>query len=56
MKFRLPAMALLAIVFAFPATAQTDLATLARGSGTPGIPGLKIVWLAPWGEVAKAHP
>ena len=29
---------------------------LARASGTPDIPGLKIVWLAPWGDVAKAHP
>ena len=25
-------------------------------SGTPEIPGLKMVWLAPWGDVAKAHP
>src|ERR1700752_3781192 len=56
MRFVLPAMALLAIAFSFPATAQTDLATLARASGTPDIPGLKIVWLAPWGDVAKAHP
>ena len=57
MKFRLPAMALLAIAFSFPAAAQSpDLATLARTSGTPDIPGLKIVWLAPWGDVAKAHP
>ena len=33
-----------------------DLATLARASGTPEIPGLKIVWLSPWGDVAKANP
>src|SRR3981189_3944598 len=39
-----------------PASAQTpDLATSARASGTPEIPGLKMVWLAPWGEVSKAH-
>src|SRR3978361_1777014 len=39
------------------AAAQTpDLAVIARGSGTPEIPGLKLVWLAPWGDVAKAHP
>ena len=56
MKFRLPTMALLAVVFSFPAMAQTDLATLARAPGTPEIPGLKIVWLAPWGDVARAHP
>src|SRR3954469_12641275 len=57
MKFRLPALALLAIAFVFPATAQTpDLATLARSAGTPEIPGLKIVCLPPWGDVAKAHP
>ena len=56
MKFGLPAMAFLAIVFSFPATAESDLATLARAAGTPEIPGLKIVWLASWGDVAKAHP
>lgn len=33
---------------------STDLATIARGSGTPEIPGLKIVWLAPWGDYRKA--
>ena len=56
MRIRLPTMALLAVVLAFPATAQADLAALARASGTPEIPGLKIVWLAPWGDVSKAHP
>jgi len=40
-----------------PASAGApDLAAIARSSGTPEIPGLKMVWLAPWGEVAKAHP
>jgi N-acetylmuramoyl-L-alanine amidase len=46
-------------VLAFPVSisAQTpDLATIARASGTPDIPGLKMVWLAPWGELSKAHP
>jgi hypothetical protein len=39
-----------------PALAETaDFATLARASGTPEIPGLKIVWLAPWGDVSKAN-
>ena len=39
-----------------PALAESaDLATLARASGTPEIPGLKIVWLAPWGDVSKAN-
>src|SRR3954468_1980726 len=33
-----------------------DLATLSRASGTPEISGLKIVWLSPWGDVAKANP
>ena len=38
------------------ASAQTpELATVARLSGTPEIPGLKMVWLAPWGELKKAH-
>ena len=56
MKRHLHALALLAIVLASPAAAQSpDLATLARTAGTPEIPGLKIVWLAPWGDVARAH-
>jgi hypothetical protein len=57
MKLRfLLAMALCAALSA-PAPAQTpDLAGIARASGTPEIPGLKMVWLAPWGDVAKAHP
>src|SRR3974390_3085530 len=57
MMFRLLMTALCAVALAGPATAQTpDLATIARASGTPDIPGLKMVWLAPWGEVANAHP
>lgn len=57
MKPNLSVMALGAIALLSPASAQTpDLAASARGSGTPDIPGLKMVWLAPWGEVAKAHP
>jgi len=40
-----------------PASAQTpELAAIARTTGTPEIPGLKMVFLAPWGDVAKAHP
>ena len=35
---------------------ETSLEVLARASGTPDIPGLKVVWLAPWGDVDKAHP
>jgi N-acetylmuramoyl-L-alanine amidase len=57
MIFRLIAMALLAAAPAWPAAAQVqDVATIAKSSGTPDIPGLKMVWLAPWGEAAKAHP
>jgi len=57
MKLRLLAMALCAAALTAPALAQTpDLAAIARASGTPEIPGLKMVWLAPWGDVAKAHP
>jgi hypothetical protein len=57
MKLRLLAMALCAAAFSAPAAAQTsDLAAIARASGTPDIPGLKMVWLAPWGDVARAHP
>lgn len=49
--------AVLAALFLItPVTAEdAELAKLARSSGTPDIPGLKIVWLAPWGDVAKAH-
>ena len=44
-----------------PALAETqetarDIAGLARATGTPEIPGLKMVWLAPWGDVATSHP
>lgn len=38
------------------AAGTPDLAAVSRSSGTPEIPGLKMVWLAPWGDVAKAHP
>ena len=33
-----------------------DIEAIARASGTPEIPGLKVVWLAPWGDVSEAHP
>src|SRR5258707_6274195 len=57
MNLRLLAAALGAIALSSPSFAQTpDLATVARSSGTPDIPGLKMVWLAPWGDVARAHP
>jgi hypothetical protein len=57
MNSRLLASALCVIAILAPAFAQTpDLAAIARASGTPDIPGLKMVWLAPWGEVSKAHP
>ena len=57
MTFRKLAMAISAVAFATTAAAQTpDLASIAKQSGTPDIPGLKMVWLAPWGDVAKAHP
>jgi hypothetical protein len=57
MNLRLLMIALGALAFAAPASAQTpDLAAIARSSGRPEIPGLKMVWLAPWGDVANAHP
>ena len=56
MNLRLRAAALGVIAILAPAAAQTpDLASIARGSGTPEIPGLKMVWLAPWGELSKSH-
>src|SRR6201990_436347 len=57
MTFRLLAMALGVLALLAPASAQTpDLGSIARASGSPEIPGLKMVWLAPWGEPSKAHP
>jgi hypothetical protein len=57
MNFRLLVTALCLVAMLAPATAERpDLAVIARTSGTPDIPGLKIVWLAPWGERSKAHP
>ncbi|MDD1522933.1 MULTISPECIES: peptidoglycan recognition protein family protein [Bradyrhizobium] len=57
MMFRLLAAVLAALVpIVSAAAADAELARLARASGTPDIPGLKIVWLAPWGEVGNARP
>jgi N-acetylmuramoyl-L-alanine amidase len=57
MNFRLLAAALFLAAIFNPAGAQTpDLRAIARASGTPDIPGLKMVWLSPWGDVSKAHP
>jgi hypothetical protein len=57
MNLRSLALAVGALAFSASAAAQTpDVAAIARASGTPDIPGLKMVWLAPWGEPAKAHP
>jgi hypothetical protein len=54
---RLIVMAVFAAVPARAAVAQAqDLAAIAKSLGTPDIPDLKMVWLAPWGEVAKARP
>ena len=56
MNFRLLAAALfvLRISLLAPSAQTPDLATIARASGTPDIPGLKMVWLAPWGEPRKS--
>jgi hypothetical protein len=57
MSFRPLATALCAAAFSASCLAQTpDLNAIARLSGTPDIPGLKTVWLAPWGDVTMAHP
>jgi hypothetical protein len=57
MNFRLLAMTLGVLALPGPASAQTpDLASIARAPGSPEIPGLKMVWLAPWGEPSNAHP
>src|SRR5258705_12704196 len=57
MKLRLLVTALWVVAILAPASAEIpDFAAIARASGTPDIPGLKMVWLAPWGELSKAHP
>jgi hypothetical protein len=57
MIFRLLAACLAALVLITSAAAtDAEFEKLARASGTPDIPGLKIVWLAPWGDVRNAHP
>ena len=57
MSLRLLAAALIAGALSVSASAQqSDIENVARASGTPEIPGLKMVWLAPWGDVAKSHP
>ena len=57
MSLRLLGAALAATAFFSSVSAQdAGLAAIARSSGTPDIPGLKIVWLTPWDEVGKAHP
>ena len=38
------------------AETTSDISGLARQSGTPEIPGLKMIWLAPWGDVTRARP
>jgi hypothetical protein len=49
--------ALLGALAMSPAGAEPDeFARAARSAGTPAIPGLTMVWLAPWGDPAKAHP
>src|ERR1700751_1942290 len=54
---RLLAISFALFALAIPACAETaDNATPAKQSGTPDIPGLRIVWLSPWVELAKAHP
>jgi hypothetical protein len=53
----LSALVLGIVALSVPALAQApDIAGIARRSGTPEIPGLKMVWLAPWGDVSKSHP
>jgi len=57
MRFRLLLIAICTAVLSTQALAEgPSIEAIARSSGTPEIPGLKMVWLAPWGDVAHAHP
>jgi hypothetical protein len=56
MSFRFLLIAICAVVLSAQALAEgPSIEAIARSSGTPEIPGLKMVWLAPWGDVAHAH-
>src|SRR6187402_1448239 len=48
---------LLSMAAASPLAAQTpsSFEIAARARGTPDIPGLNIVWLTPWGDLALAR-
>jgi hypothetical protein len=57
MRFVFLLIAICAAVLSAQAWAEgPSIEAIARASGTPDIPGLKVVWLAPWGDVEKAHP
>ena len=57
MAFRFLLIAICAVMLSAQALAEgPSIEAIARASGTPEIPGLKMVWLAPWGEVSRAHP
>src|ERR1700754_1813558 len=57
MPFRFLLIVICAVMLAAQALAEgPSIEAIALSSGTPEIPGLKIVWLAPWGDVAHAHP
>jgi hypothetical protein len=57
MAFRFLLIAICAVMLSAQALAEgPSIEAIARSSGTPEIPGLKMVWLAPWGDVAHAHP
>ena len=56
MSFRFLLIAICAVVLSAQALDEgPSIEAIARSSGTPEIPGLKMVWLAPWGDVAHAH-
>jgi hypothetical protein len=56
MNFRFLFIAICVLMLSPAALAgEPPLEAIARSSGTPEIPGLKMVWLAPWGDVEKAH-
>jgi hypothetical protein len=56
MRARLVILLLSVLTISSARAEPDDLARAARSTGTPTIPGLTMVWLAPWGDPAKAHP
>jgi hypothetical protein len=55
MRTRLVILLLSVLTISSAGAEPDDVARAARSAGTPAIPGLTMVWLAPWGDPAEVH-